>query len=247
MNAPRTFAVAGLCGALLTILILAMSVLMRLGTRIDGGEAVSVLVPGMELAVRAAHRVAAMAVGVLAAWALVTGWRTRPLPRAMFRALAAIASFTLLLAAIGRYTPGYRFDLVTVANVVGGIGLAVAFWWLRAGADGAAGGDALAAVALVPLLVLGALGAGVDAAAMRGERAFGPLHLWLATVFSALVLAAAWRQRSRPAAKVVATLCAAQFALGFFLLGARPMELTCAHALLACGLALGLVQLAARR
>jgi hypothetical protein len=247
VSPQRTLAIAGLWGAALTVVILAMSVLMRLGTRIDGGEAASVLLPGVETAARAAHRVAAMAVGAIAAWALVTGWRMRPLAGGSARALWTIGALTLLLAAIGRYTPGYRFDGVTMANVVGGIGLAAAFWWLRAGADGAPRGDGLAAVALALLLALAALGAGADVAAMRGERAFGPVHLWLASFFTVVALAAAWRQRRRRAAMVVAALCAAQFVLGFLLVGGRPMALAWAHALLACGLALALVQLGARR
>lgn len=246
MNAPRSLAVTGVWGAALTLVILAMSVLIRLGTRIDGGEAVSVLAPDVETAARIAHRLAAGGVGILAAWALVAGWRAQPLPRATNRAIGAILAFTALLSVIGRYSPGYRIDAVTMANVAGGIALAAAFWWLRAG-EAAGEGDPLARVALALLVLLAALGAGVDVAAMRGERALGPLHLWVAGFFAAVALAAAWRQRRRPAGIAVAALCVTQVVLGFVLVGGRPLALAWSHALVAGALALALVQLSARR
>jgi hypothetical protein len=188
-----------------------------------------------------------MAVGALAAGALVAAWQARPLSRGLGMAIAGIAGLTLLLSVIGRYTPGYRFDAVTVANVVGGIGLAVAFWWARAASAGTGRGDAVATIALALLLVLAALGAGADAAAMRGESAFSLLHLWVAAFFTAFALAAAWRQRKRPAAIAVAALCAIQLGTGWALADARPLALAGIHALVACALALGLAQLGARR
>jgi len=247
MTPRRALVATGRWGAILTLVILAMSVLMRLGTRIDDGQAVSLLAPGVEVAARIAHRIAAMAVGALAAWALVAGWQARPLPRATTGAIAGVVGLTLMLAMIGRLTPGYRLDAVTVANVVGGIALAAAFWWLHAGAAEAPRGDGLAAVALALLLGLAALGAGADAAAMRGESAFFSVHLGLGAAFTLVALAAAWRQRRRRAAIAVAVLCIIQLALGFLLAGARPLGLAWAHALSACVLALALVQLCAVR
>ncbi len=81
MNAPRVMAAAGLWGALLTLVILAMSVLLRLGTQLQGDEAITMLPEGVERWARIAHRVAAMGVGLLAALALVTAWRGEPADR----------------------------------------------------------------------------------------------------------------------------------------------------------------------
>ena len=104
--------------------------------------------------------------------------------------------------------------------------------------------------ALVLLLALAALGAAADVSAMRGARAFGPLHLWVAAIFACLALSAAWRQRSRRlAAAATAVLTASQFALGFALLASqelRPLALGWLHAMIACALALLLVSLALR-
>lgn len=248
MNAERTLAIAGLWGAALTVVILAMSVLLRLGTQIEAGEVVSTLPSALEQGARIAHRVAAMGVAALAALALVAALRARPVPRRW--AVACIAALTLLLAIIGRYTPGYRLDLVTIVNVVAGTALACAFWWLRAPGDAAPRhSDAVAWIALALLLALAALGAAANAAAMRGERAFGPLHLWLAAIFTLLALTAAWRRRRRRGLAIaVATLAPLQFGVGFLLVGvagARPIALVWGHAMIACALALLLVSLAA--
>jgi hypothetical protein len=246
LNAARALSAAGLWGAALTIVILAMSVLLRLGTQIEDGRAVSTLPADLEMWARIAHRIAAMAVALVAALAVVAAARERGALRANVRALACVVGLTLLLAIIGQYTPGYRFDLVTVANVMGGIALTAAFWALRPRAGES---DACAWMALAVLLALAALGAGVDAAAMRGERAFGPMHLWAAALFTVLALTAAWRQRARralAAATVIATL--SQAALGLALVGmqGRPIAAAWTHAILACVLALLLVSLSSR-
>lgn len=249
MSSPRALSRIGWWGAALTIVILAMSVLLRLGTELEGGAAVSTLPPGVEEWARIGHRLAAMAVGVLAALALVTAWRSEVAPRPSAPAVAAIVGLTALLAVIGRYTPGYRVDLVTAANVAGGVALAAAFWVLRSPAR-AGTGDAVARAALLALLLAAALGAAVDVAAMRGERAFGPLHMWVAAAFFALSAAVAWRQRRRPAlAAALALLTLAQVGLGFALLsqgGARPLALGWLHAMGACALALVLVSAGCR-
>ena len=249
MNTARTLSAAGLWGALLTLLILAMSVLLRLGTQIGAAEAVSTLPGDVETWARVAHRVAAMGVGVLAALALVASWRGETPPRPSARAVVAVIALTLLLSVIGRYTPGYRVDLVTVLNVAGGLALAVAFWALRPGAAGSVP-DPLAIAALALLLALAALGAAADAHAMRGARAFGPLHLWIAAIFACLALASAWRQRRRRAvAGATAILTVAQLALGLALLASRdlrPLALGWAHAMVACALALLLASLGFR-
>jgi heme A synthase len=248
MNARRALAMAGLWGAALTVVILAMSVLLRLGTQLDSGAAVSTLPEGVEQWARVAHRIAAMGVGVLAALALVAVWRGQSPPRPSARAVGAVIALTALLSVIGRYTPGYRVDVVTVLNVAGGVALVAAFWALRPREGSRL--DAVALAALVLLLMLAALGAAADAAAMRGARAFGPLHLWIAAIFACLALAAAWRQRRRRAlASTTALLVAGQLGLGFALLASRelrPLALGWAHAMVACALALLLVSLAFR-
>jgi heme A synthase len=247
MKAARLLSSAALWGALLTAVILAMSVLLRLGTQLEAGEAVSTLPAAVEQWARLAHRVAAMAVGILAALALVAVVRDRPLARERIAAVACVVLLTLLLAVIGRYTPGYRLDLVTMLNVVGGTALAAAFWWLRAPRE-ERGAEPVAFVALALLLVLAALGAAADAAAMRGQRILGPLHLWVAGIFVVLALVAAWRQRHRRAlAAAVATLTVVQFVLGFALVAApvaRPIAPAWIHAMIALTLALLLVSLA---
>ena len=209
--------IIGAWGAALTVVILAMSVLLRPGTRIEAGEAVSMLPGAMEQAARIAHRLAAMGVGVLAALALVLAWKEHPVPRARRYAVVAIVGLTLLLASIGRYTPGYRIDAVTIANVAGGVALAAAFALLRAAGGPETRIDGVAAGALGLLLVLAGLGAATDAAALRGEHAFGPVHFWVAALFIGLALAAAWHQRQRVrVASVVAALAGIQFVLGSF-------------------------------
>lgn len=246
MNAPRVLGAAGLWGAALTVVILAMSVLLRLGTQLQDGEAISILPGSLEHWARVAHRVAAMGVGLAAALALVAAWRAEGGARRPTRALGAVVGLTLLLAVIGRYTPGYRIDEVTVANVAGGVALAAAFWALRPRAGAAP--DAVALSALALLLLLAALGAAGDAAAMRGSRAYGPMHLWVAGIFACLALCAAWRQRGRRGlAAATAVLTLSQLGLGLAVLasrGARPLALGWLHAIAACVLALLLVSLA---
>ena len=245
MNAPRVFGVTGVWGAAFTVVILAMSVLLRLGTQLQGGEALSTLPAGLEQWARVAHRVAAMGVGMLAALAFVAAWRGESSAPRPTLTLAAVVGLTLLLAVIGRHTPGYRVDAVTVLNVAGGVALAAAFWALRPRAEAVR--DVVALGALGLLLLLAALGAAADAAAMRGARAFGPLHLWLAAVFACLALFASWRRRERRAlAAATALLTLAQFGLGLALIASReprPLGLGWAHAMTACVLALLLVSL----
>jgi len=244
VNARRTLAVVGTWGAALTVLILANSVLLRLGTVIQAESAVSILPAGVEQGSRIAHRLAAMGVGILAALAFVVAWRSEATPRPSARPVAAVVGLTLLLAVVGRYSPGYRIDFVTSVNVAGGVALAAAFWALRRPEPSL---DPAALAALAALVVLAALGAATDAAAMRGERAFGPLHMWVGMVFGILTLSAAWRGRARPwLAGAVVALTAAQVGLGLAILavGARPIGLGWLHAMVACVLALVLVSLA---
>lgn len=251
MSRERLVATAGLWGAALTAVILAMSFLLRLGTRIEADAAFSILPLEVEQWARLAHRIAAMAVGILAALALVAVVTERPVRRALVPPVVCVAGLTLLLSAIGRYTPGYRFDQVTVLNVVGGIGLAAAFWWLRESGGFSRRPDVVASAALGLLLVLATLGACADANAMRGTRAFVPAHLVFAPVFVVTAFYAAWRQRRRPVlAGAVVVLILAQVALGFVLVAGsdlRAMVPAWTHGMIAMAVAFLLVSLAVGR
>jgi heme A synthase len=251
MSRERVLATAGLWGAVLTAVILAMSFLLRLGTRIEADVAFSVLPADLEQWARLAHRIAAMAVGILAALALVAIATERPVRRSRISPIVCVVALTLLLSAIGRYTPGYRFDLVTVLNVVGGIGLAAAFWWLRLSTPSTRRPDVAASAALGLLLVLATLGACADAYAMRGERAFVPPHLVFAPVFVVTALFAAWRQRHRfVLAGTLAVLILVQVVLGFVLVAGpdmRAMAPAWTHGMIAMAVAFLLVSLAVGR
>jgi len=241
-------ATAGLWGALLTAVILAMSFLLRLGTRIEADAVFSVLPADVEQWARLAHRVAAMVVGILAALALVAVATERPVRRPRVAPVACVVVLTLLLSAIGRYTPGYRFDLVTVLNVVGGIGLAAAFWWLRLSTGTTRPPDVVATATLGLLLVMATLGAGVDTFAMRGERSLIPLHLVFAPVFLVAALFTAWRHRRRPVAAIsMVVLIMLQVVLGFVLVAGpdiRSMAPAWVHGMIAMAIAFMLVSLA---
>ncbi|MGZ5039652.1 MAG: hypothetical protein ACXWHZ_11040 [Usitatibacter sp.] len=249
----RLLAGAGTWGALFTVAIVGLSALLRLTTRIDAGEAISSLPATVQDAVRLAHRVSAMGVAFLAALALVAAAGERPMPRRRVVAVAAVVALTVLLAMLGRYTPGYRIAVVTILNVTGGTALACAFWWLReqgAAAPAHAARAILPRLALAVLLAQSAIGSAMAAAAMWGERAFGPLHLGLGALFAGLVAAAAWRHRRHSAiALSIGLLAALVLALGvvlWFAQGDRIWTVAAMHAIIACALALGLVSLAQR-
>lgn len=228
MNPARVLPAAGLAGAVLTVVILAMTVLMRLTTGFEDGRAVSTLSPEALFWVRLAHRVAAGAVGIAAAAALLAGRN---------RAALVVVALTLLLAVVGRHSAGYVSDLATVVNVAGGVALVAAFWRLRRPPGAQA--DPVATAALVLLVALTAAGAATDAAAMRGERAFGPLHMWVGAIFVGCALVAAWRQRARLGlAAALAALALAQPLLGAWILASgRPVAAGWLHAMAACFLA----------
>jgi hypothetical protein len=252
-RANRHLALAGAWGAALTLAIVGLSVLVRLATRIEAGEAVSLLPGVVEAGVRIAHRLAATGVAVAAAVALLGVLTPQRRDSRRVAALGAILVLTLLLASIGRYTPGYRIAAVTVANVVAGTLLASAFWWIREESHrsrwaGGAAAPVAAWAAFAALVALSAMGASASALASQGERDFGPAHLWVATLFLALSLTAAWRNRARRApACAVAALAAFQYLAGFAILShAAGAALSWVHAMGAAVLAPLLVSLAIR-
>lgn len=249
----RRLRLVGTWGAILTLAILLASALLRLATGIEAGEARSLLPPAIEIGARIAHRLSAMGVAILAALAVVATLRDRPAPPSRVLAVAAIVALTLVLASIGRYTPGYRMAAVTVLNVTGGTALVCAFWWLREismtpSTHSAGGSPIVPALALVLLLTQSALGAAASAAAMWGAPASAPLHLGMAILFVIVAVAASWRERERLAlALAVVALSALELVLGLYLgsTGERPLAFTLAHAAIACVLALFLVSLVA--
>lgn len=221
-------------GAALGFVVVAASALLRLGTSIDaGGNAASILAPALESFARIAHRIAASAVGLLAVAAVIVALRERPVPCARRAPLVAIVAFTLVLAAIGRYTPGYRFLGVTVANAVLGVGLACAFLLLSARTET----RRMLVVAAI-LFEIG-LGTAASAAAMHGRLAFEPLHVALGPVVAAFVAWIGLRERGW-----IAALAVAQLALGMLLAAmgsSRGLPGQWLHAMLACALALAVV------
>jgi hypothetical protein len=247
LNDRRLARVAG-WGAAFAVVVVAASALLRLGTRLDaGGNAVSMLAAALESLARLAHRVSASLVALVALAAVVLAIRARPVPCGRRAALAAIVLATVALAAIGRYTPGYRFVGVTVANATLGVLLAAAFAFLRAQAnDGARKGPRVAPLlVLVAVLAETALGTAASAEAMHGRVAFEPLHLALGPVVAALAVWAAIRYRGG-----IAAIAVAQLGLGIALaaLGAsRGVPGEWLHAMLACALAIALASRAAAR
>lgn len=248
-----SLAAAGLWGAILMAAIVATSALLRLATAIDSsGEAVSTLPHAVEAAMRLAHRIAAMAVGVLAAFVAMAALAKRPVPWPRLAAVAAIVALTVLLAAIGRHTTGYRSAAVSVGNVAGGTALACAFWWLRERErlrlD--ARRAPLPLIALAALLAQSGAGAAASTLALRGDESLASLHLGLAALFVALAAAATWRYRARrgPAIALV-VLAVFTIACGAWRLaaaGAPALALAWAHAMLGAALGLALVSLAVR-
>lgn len=248
----RGLRTAATWGALLTVAVVGASALLRLASNVDGaGGVTSALPSSIEAAVRLAHRACASAVLVLA---LVSGWlalHTSPRARRRVVALAAIALLTLGLAAIGRYTPGYRVPFVTALNVAFGVGLAAAFWWLRADAGPSrarnGGKPSWAGPLALVTLAMAALGAGSSAAAMHGTRSMEPWHIAGGIVLAA-VLAGLTLRRATHDRFPLLPVAILQLATGYGLAsGARLPVVEWTHGILAALLVLSLAGLAHRR
>lgn len=113
---------------------------------------------------RAAHRLAAMIVGVLAILLVAIGWSR--LARGERIAAGLALALTLGLAWLGLYTPS-PLPLVTLANVGGGFALAAAFAWIAVGGRDSSPvaqrgarsrGSGLAWIGLALLLLVAAMG-----------------------------------------------------------------------------------------
>ena len=256
-SSTRGLRAIGTAGTLLALAILGTSMLLRLATFFGAdGHAISTLSPGLEGALRLAHRLAASSVGLLAIYAVVLCWTRRPLPSHVVKPVAWMVATTVFLAVIGPLTSGYQIAAVTVSNVVGGMLLLMAFGWLRESVNFDAplrkSGDPLLRTAIFIFLLHIATGAAASAGEMHGVRWFAFLHLGTALLSTMFIGATLWSRRDEPllAGRVVAatSLLTTQLALGLALLslGARPTWLAFLHGMLSPLLALALVSLAVR-
>ncbi len=100
-------------------------------SRTSPAASAGALPPGVATA-RMLHRISASAVGLLVLWIVFAGWK-RAGTATRLVALFALAD-TMFLAWLGRYTPG-GLPLVTLGNLLGGIGLAGAFGWIAVALD----------------------------------------------------------------------------------------------------------------
>lgn len=253
----RTLLAIGTTGSALALVILGVSILLRLTTVFaENGAPVSILPVAIESAVRLTHRLAASGVGLLALWATVLCLIRRPLVARAVMPTAWMVAATVLLAAIGPLTPGYRFATVTVANVVGGTALLMACWWLReALAAAPAHGqtrDPLLLPALLVFLAHIGIGAAASALSVRGIRSLAFLHMGSAVLVVIFVGALLWARHSRVRLTrlvgIMTLLLAAQIVLGLALMAAdsRPVLLGFMHAMISPLLAAGLVSIAMR-
>ena len=246
----------GTIGTILALMILGASMLLRLSTIFGAdGQTISTLSHAIENATRLTHRLAASGVGILAVWAVVLWWMRRPLPSTLSKPITWIVTATVVLAVIGPLTPGYRLVGVTIGNVVGGMVLLMAFWWLRESARI----HSLARKTVQPVLRAAvfvflahiATGAATSVDEMHGSRALVILHLCTALLSTMFIAGSVWDRRHEPALArwciAAMLLMLAGIALGCALvwLGARPIWLMLVHGMLSPFLAIALVSLAA--
>jgi hypothetical protein len=161
---------------------------------------------------------------------------------------------TAFLSVIGPLTPGYRYSLVTVGNVLGGIVLAMAFWWLREAATGrlpmVPARAPLPRASIVISLLHVAFGAAASAHEMRGERGFAFLHLGSALLFTMVIGATLLHHRHDEASRgwrlIAVVLLVAQILAGAIMLpiDMRPPWIAFAHAMLTPVFAMALVSIA---
>lgn len=244
----------GAAGALLALLILAASILLRLATVFDAqGRSSSTLAPLTEQTVRMAHRLSASGVALLALWAVVLCWRCRRVAPQWARPTAWIVVSTLILAVIGPLTSGYRLGAITVLNVSFGVLLLMSFWWLREaallGLSRPTPLDKFSWAVLAALMLQVLTGASASAWEMQGLR--WPTFVHLACVVLVLILTGVvmldqcHRPWQRKRSFVVTSLLAAQVVAGYVLMAqdSRALGLSLFHALLAPLLAGALVSL----
>ncbi len=234
--------VIGALGVLLSLAVLATSALLRLATTFQDGIASTSLPQAVEDPVRLVHRIAAMGISGLAAWAFVLAWRARTTAQPKdqgLRIATVILLLTVVLSALGPFTPGYRFDAVTVGNVTGGVALVLAFqtwWWVTMqGRPGALPLPGIGRWTLIAYAAQTGLGALLSAQAMTHR--FDALLPHLAVAIALVSCTMTWWAKSpgtRRATTLALALIAMQSAGGIALalLDERPLILALAHALL---------------
>ena len=241
-------------GSLLALTILGASILLRLGTVFDPtGQAISTFPEIMEYGLRLLHRLSASGVALLAICSVLICWSHRRSIAHLAKPTAWIVASTIALALIGPLTPGYRVEVITIANVVGGMLLLIAFWWLQASAatTPAIAGvvKPFAWVSLTSFLVLIATGAAASAHEMHGVHWPAVVHLcWL--VFFIIPIGSLLREVhcQRPITRrcgILVGLLALQMTLGYLLMGygLRPLSLSFVHAMLSPLIAMVLVSI----
>lgn len=247
---------AGLVGAMLAWVVLAASILLRMGSQFEAdGVLVSPLPPALEQGARGVHRIAASGSGLLALLCLVAGLKLRHTHPGIRKPIVVIVAVTLLLAVIGPLTPGYRYAWVTVCNVWGGTVLVAGFWWLqRVVACGTATPmNTWMQWTWVVWLTHIALGAAASAQIMRGQHWISFVHSGTA-MLAALMLAAclrdAWQSlQSKSLVRAMAAALMMQMVLGTaaLWLALVPIALGTLHALLSVFLTIGIVALSIPR
>lgn len=254
----RTLNAVGAVGALLALAILGASILLRLTTEIATDGAVhSTLAPELENTVRMVHRLAASSVGLMALLVAVLGWMQRRVVPHAVQAIVWLVAATVLLAVIGPLTPGYRYNTVTIANVVAGTVLLGACWWLRealhfGSASPQAAAHPMLRMTLAVLVVHVALGAAASALEMRGTHWVAFVHAGTGMPLALLLGSILWDRRSHArltgVVRTMTVLLVLQLLLGVVSLwvAGRPIGLGFVHAMLSPLLVGGLVSIAMR-
>ena len=255
-NAIRWLQWIGTCGAILALVILGASMLLRLATMFGAdGQPISTLPGALERAIRLSHRLAAAGVGILAACAVGLSWIHRRSPLRVGRPIALIVATTVALAIIGPLTPGYRLAGITVGNVAGGMVLLMAFWWLRERAathpETIKPAESLIRATLFVFLAHVATGTAASAQEMHGVRWFAFLHLATALLAVMFVGASLWDRRGESSTigwMTATAVLLAEVALGGGLMwfDDRPIWLAFSHGMLSTVLAMALVSMAIR-
>ncbi len=253
----RTLHAIGAIASLLALAILGASILLRLTTVLGAdGAALSQLSSEVENAIRMVHRLSASSVGILALVAAVLGWKNRTAASHVVNPIVWIVAATLLLAVIGPLTPGYRFSVVTIANVVAGTVLVAACWWLRetlvVAPSPVATRDSMLPLTMAVFAVHVGLGAAASAYAVRGAHWVAFVHSGSGMLTTLLLASVLWDRRLRPAmsagVRTMAGLLGLQLVLGMASLWmeVRPVALGFVHAMVSALLAAGLVSVAVR-
>lgn len=255
----RTLNAIGALGTLLALAILGASILLRLTSEIAAdGTVHSTLASELENMVRLVHRLAAASVGLMAVLVTALGWMQRGVaPPQATKAIMWLVAATVLLAVIGPLTPGYRYNSVTIANVVAGTVLLGACWWLREVLSfGPPAPHAVAhpmlRMAFAVLVVHVGLGAAASALEMRGTHWVAFVHAGTGMFMALLLGSILWDRRSHArltgVVRTMVVLLILQLLLGVVSLwvAGRPVSVGFVHAMLSALLAAGLVSIAVR-